>query len=111
VTLFSVIFLDGPCAHDTRKIEMGAQVDPTVACGGAIYVYRGSEPPAPGVPFTGPLFYAESGGPYDNSIERIKGERDVYRAWGNLRTALRSTSSKELRRVETARRRIRRAVR
>lgn len=90
---------------------MGDHPDPTVVCGGATYVFRGSQAPSPDVVFTGPLYYALSGGRLDRSQPQILGETDVFRAWARLHTALNSTVGQQRVRVANAGRRIRRAVR
>jgi hypothetical protein len=108
--IFTVVFLDGPCARTTKKIEMGAHPDPTLVCRGSTYVFRGSQGAQPGTATLGPLYYALSGGRLDRSQPQIEGETDVFRAWGRLHVALNRTVGQQSRRVSNAGRRIRRAV-
>jgi hypothetical protein len=110
VARFHVYFVDGPCKNKPRYVDMGEHPDATIACGGATYTFRGAESASPGAPSAVTLFYAVSGGQYDNSIEHIRGERDLFRAWSNLRTAMRRTTGGEVKRTRAAGRRIRRAV-
>jgi hypothetical protein len=90
---------------------MGAHPDATINCGGSLYVFRGSQAASPDIEFTGPLYYAVSGGRLDDTVEHIRGERDVFRAWSNLRTALLQTTGHAVKQTQNARRRIKRAVR
>lgn len=90
---------------------MGDRPDPLVPCGGVIYAFRGTQGETLDGVFSGYLIYALSGGPYDNSVEQIRQERDVYKAWSKLRSALQRTTPAELRAVRRAGARVRRAVR
>lgn len=108
---YTVQFLDGPCSNRLRQIEMGDRPEPLLPCGGVIYAYRGTEGQTIGGVFSGQLVYALSGGQYDNSVEQIRRERDVYKAWSKLRSALQRTTPAELRAVRRAGARVRRAVR
>jgi len=109
--VFTVIYLDGPCAHKVVKIDMGDHPDPTIVCGGATYVFRGSQGAAPGSSTLGPLYYAQQGGRLDRSTIQIEGETDVFRAWSRLHFALNRTVGQQVRLIGDSGRRIRRVVR
>lgn len=83
---------------------MGAHPDPSVTCGGAVYLFVASEGMTVGGSFSGQLIYGLA-------AEAIRGERDLFRAWSNLHGALNSTTRNALRLTRRSSHRIRRAVR
>jgi hypothetical protein len=102
--VFDCVFRDGPCYGHPQKIEMGAHPDPSVTCGGQLYLFVASEGETVGGTFSGILVYGLAGG-------AIRGERDLFRAWADLHGALNSTTRNSLRLIRRSSHRIRRAVR
>jgi hypothetical protein len=83
---------------------MGAHPDPSVLCGGELYVYVNSEGVTSGGTFSGIVVYSLA-------AEAVRGERDLFRAWSQLHGALNSTTRNALRLTRRSSHRIRRAVR
>lgn len=104
-------FLDGPCLGRNEP-AVSLQAPPrTLACGKRTYVLFAETPAPARASYDTVASYAVSGGSYDHAPERIKGERDMFRAWSRLHHALNKTSRRELLKARRAGKRIRRAVR
>jgi hypothetical protein len=96
-------FEDGPCKGTSRRITFDQQPPEFLNCGGSRYIIS----TVPAVSF---IPYVVQGGTLDSGTAVRAADRDMLRAWTRLHTVLNRGVGRQVARVETARRRIRRAV-
>lgn len=97
-------FRDGPCAGQSRLIEMPLRPLETLQCGGKTYeLFPSSNPTV--------LVYVVRGGLIDQAASTVHGQRDVFQAWHRFLHALHHRTARKRRALWRASNRIRRAVR
>jgi hypothetical protein len=97
-------FQDGPCRGTSRRITFDVQPPEFLNCGGARYIIS----PVPAYDY---IPYVLQGGPLDSGTAIRAADHDMHAAWRRLHNAANQTVGRQVRRMENARRRIKRAVR
>jgi hypothetical protein len=104
-------YLDGPCVTVDEPAVSLQNPPPRIVCKRRDYVLFGETPAPRGVSYDVTAAYALDGGEFVHTPEKLAGERDVFNAWRQLNHAWTQTTSRELRRIQRAGHRVRRAVR
>lgn len=97
-------FYFGPCNGQVKQLFFSEAPPTTTRCGGQVYR---KEPTTE----VGTVAYLLDAADVLYRPEPIAGQRDLWRAWGRLHTALNTTTRRELLRARSAGHRLRRAVR
>jgi hypothetical protein len=104
-------YLDGPCLNN-HPAPVSLQAPPrTLQCGGRTYVLFAETKASRTASYDLTASYAVSGGSYDHSPERIRHQRDLFRAWARLHRALNHQTVRGQARARAAGRGLRRLVR
>lgn len=104
-------YLDGPCLTENDPAVSLQAPPPKLVCKRRSYVLFAETPAPKGAPYQVTASYALADGLFIHTPEKLSGERDVWNAWRQLNHAWTHTTSRELRRIQRASHRLRRAVR
>lgn len=101
---YTVYLQGGPCGGRTEQRFFYPSPPATLTCGGHVYEF---EPGASGAA----LWYVARGSAFDITPDKVRGRRDLLRAWHGLGRELAYGTLRQVHHLRRAGHRIRRAVR
>jgi hypothetical protein len=104
VPAYRVRFYFGPCNNQVRQLVFAGVPPPTTRCGGALYRKEPTTEP-------NTIAYVLDAADVLYRAEPIPGQRDMWRAWSRIHSAINGPYRDSLVRTRRAGKRIRRAVR